>query len=90
MAQALRSGRPMLVVPHAHDQPDNAFRVQQLGIGRVVYPTRYKAERVRQELRALLDGRHYASRAEAVGHDVRAEGGAAAAVDAMLAVLARR
>jgi rhamnosyltransferase subunit B len=88
--QAMRSGRPELIVPFAHDQPDNAFRVQQLGIGRVVYPTRYKAERVRRELRALLDGRHYASRAEAVGHDVRAEGGAAAAVDAMLAVLARR
>jgi UDP:flavonoid glycosyltransferase YjiC (YdhE family) len=28
-AQALRAGRPMLVVPHSHDQPDNAARVQR-------------------------------------------------------------
>ena len=88
--QAIRGGRPQLVVPFAHDQPDNAFRVEQLGIGRVVYPKRYQAQRVARELRTLLDGRDYASRADAVGRQVRAEGGAAAAVDAMLAVLARR
>ena len=35
-AQALRAGRPMLVVPHAHDQFDNAFRVQKLGVARTV------------------------------------------------------
>ena len=88
--QAIRGGRPQLVVPFAHDQPDNAFRVAQLGIGRVVYPTRYRAARVTRELRALLAGRDYASRAHTVGREVRTEGGAAAAVDAMLAVLARR
>src|SRR5262249_35745081 len=31
-AQALRAGRPMLVVPHAHDQQDNARRVARLGV----------------------------------------------------------
>ena len=39
--QAMRSGRPMLVVPHAHDQPDNAFRVTRLGAARVLRPGRY-------------------------------------------------
>ena len=34
--QALRAGRPMLVVPFAHDQPDNAARVRRLGVARVV------------------------------------------------------
>ncbi len=29
-AQALRAGRPMLVVPWAHDQPDNADRIRRL------------------------------------------------------------
>ena len=85
--QAIRGGRPQLVVPFAHDQPDNAFRVERLGIGRVVYPKRYQAERVARELRWLLDGRDCASRADAVGRQVRAEGGAVAAVDAMLALL---
>ena len=30
-AQAMRAGRPMLVVPFSHDQPDNAERVEQAG-----------------------------------------------------------
>src|SRR5262249_15866724 len=29
-AQAMRSGRPMLVMPYAHDQPDNAARIVRL------------------------------------------------------------
>jgi rhamnosyltransferase subunit B len=33
IAQALRAGRPQLLVPFAFDQPDNALRVQRLGIG---------------------------------------------------------
>jgi UDP:flavonoid glycosyltransferase YjiC (YdhE family) len=32
-AQALRAGVPQLVVPFAHDQPDNAARVRRLGLG---------------------------------------------------------
>ena len=43
---ALRAGRPMVVVPFAHDQPDNANRVAQLGVARVVYPQQYSAKRV--------------------------------------------
>ena len=35
-AQALRAGRPMLVVPWSHDQPDNAERVRRLSVTRVV------------------------------------------------------
>lgn len=82
MGQALRSGRPMLVVPHAHDQPDNAFRARQLGVARVVYPRAYKAARVAHELERLL-GNDYRERAAAVGADVRREGGAEAAAAAI-------
>ena len=32
IAQGLRAGRPMLVVPIAHDQYDNAARVSALGV----------------------------------------------------------
>lgn len=35
--QALRAGRPELIVPHAHDQFDNAFRVRERGAGRAVH-----------------------------------------------------
>jgi UDP:flavonoid glycosyltransferase YjiC (YdhE family) len=88
--QAMRSGRPQLVVPHAHDQPDNAFRVKRLGIARVVYPTRYRASRVVAELKTLLSDHRTRANAAEVGCLVRAEAGASAAVAALLDVLATR
>jgi UDP:flavonoid glycosyltransferase YjiC (YdhE family) len=33
VGEALRASRPMLVVPYGWDQPDNAARVQRLGVG---------------------------------------------------------
>jgi UDP:flavonoid glycosyltransferase YjiC (YdhE family) len=83
--QALRAGRPMLVVPHAHDQPDNAFRVRQLGVARTLSPSRYRAPRVARALDALLRGSGYAARASEVAAIVRAEGGAGAAAGAISA-----
>jgi rhamnosyltransferase subunit B len=32
-AKAIAAGRPQLVIPRAHDQPDNAARVSRLGLG---------------------------------------------------------
>lgn len=32
-AKAIAAGRPQLVIPRAHDQPDNAARVERLGLG---------------------------------------------------------
>jgi UDP:flavonoid glycosyltransferase YjiC (YdhE family) len=86
--QALRSGRPMLVVPHGHDQPDNAYRVTKLGVARTLYPRRYRAARVARELARLL-GAEYAPRTEAVGSAVRAEDGAAEAAEALEVLPAR-
>ena len=82
-AQAMRSGHPMLVVPHAHDQPDNAFRVTTLGVARTVYPKRYKAARLVRELRRLFDEGSYAERSASVAETVRAEDGAAEAAQAI-------
>ena len=79
-AQALRSGRPTLLVPHGHDQFDNARRVRRLGVARTVFPNEYRAERVARELRALLDDLRYLERAAAVSIVVREERGARAAV----------
>jgi rhamnosyltransferase subunit B len=79
--QALRSGHPMLVVPFAHDQPDNAHRVSRLGVARVLYPKQYRASRVAAELRALLTTTTYATRADLVGRSVRADRGVDAACE---------
>lgn len=81
--QALRAGRPMLVVPYAHDQPDNAFRVSRLGVARTIRRGRYTAAAAERELAALLSDPSYATRAEEVGREVRKENGAVAAADAI-------
>lgn len=85
--QALRSGRPMLVVPHAHDQPDNAARAARLGVARVLDAQKYTADRAAAHLRALLDDPAYRTRAEDVGRTVRAEDGAKAACDVIESML---
>ena len=35
-AQCLRAGRPMLIMPYSHDQPDNARRMRRLGVARLL------------------------------------------------------
>jgi UDP:flavonoid glycosyltransferase YjiC (YdhE family) len=84
---AMRSGRPALVVPFAHDQPDNAARAARLGIARTLPPHRYRAYRVAAELRRLLDDAAYGRRAAEVGEQVRGEDGVAAACDALEGLL---
>jgi len=82
-AQALRAGCPMIVVPHSHDQPDNAWRVARLGVARTLYPKRYTAASAARELRRLLEDPSYAARARQVAAIVGAEGGADAAAEAI-------
>lgn len=81
--QALRSGRPMLVVPHSHDQPDNARRAERLGVARTLYPRRYRPDGLERELRRLLEDPAYAARAAEAATVVRSEPGAAGAAEAI-------
>ena len=84
LGQALAAGCPILAVPFAHDQPDNAYRIEKLGVARVVYPPQYRAQRVAQELRRLLEPAEYGRRAaKEVAAKVRPEDGAATACDAI-------
>ena len=87
---AMRSGRPMLVVPHAHDQPENAQRLARLGIARSLSPRRYTPARVAAELGRLLDDPAFARRAAEIGENVRQEDGVRAACDALEALLLKR
>lgn len=81
--QALRSGRPMLVVPWAHDQHDNAHRAKRAGVARTLRPSRYRTDRVEREIRTLLEEPAYAERARRVGEIVAAEPGAEGAASAL-------
>jgi UDP:flavonoid glycosyltransferase YjiC (YdhE family) len=84
---AMSAGRPMLVVPFAHDQPDNAERLRRLGIARIVYPRRYTPTRVADHLRQLLADPSYSKKASEVGEQLRREDGVRAACDALEAFL---
>jgi len=86
-AQAMRSGRPMLVVPFAHDQPDNAARMTRLGIGRTISRQRFNPARAAVELQHLLDNPAYSQRAAAIGAEIRREDGVRAACDALEEIL---
>jgi rhamnosyltransferase subunit B len=90
-AQVLAAGRPMLVVPHAHDQPDNAYRAVKLGVARTVDSGRYTARRAAVHLRKLLDTPAYEERASAIARGLAQEHGAKTACEVILerAVAAR-
>jgi UDP:flavonoid glycosyltransferase YjiC (YdhE family) len=81
--QAMRAGRPMLIVPYAHDQPDNAFRIRKLGISETIGRRRYTAERVASALKKLTADPEIRARAAQVGSIVLHEDGARVAADAI-------
>ena len=61
-AQALAAGRPQLVMPITFDQPDNAVRLERLGVARIVPPTRFSGARVARHLGVLLGADEVAGR----------------------------
>jgi UDP:flavonoid glycosyltransferase YjiC (YdhE family) len=82
-AQALRSGRPMLVVPWSHDQPDNAERLRKLGVSRTIERLRYTAARAARELDRLLSESNYQKAAAEIARELAAEDGLRAACDSL-------
>lgn len=84
-AQALRAGRPMLVVPHAHDQADNAARAVRLGVARTLGPRAYVSRRVVPVLAHLLSDAAAARHAERTAVALATEDGAREAAQALLA-----
>ncbi|HVQ36268.1 MAG TPA: nucleotide disphospho-sugar-binding domain-containing protein, partial [Pyrinomonadaceae bacterium] len=88
--QGLRAGRPVLIVPHAHDQFDNAARVVRLGCGRSIARPRYNSQTATKELGALLENPDYSAKALQVGREVQVEDGARVAVDAIEEVIDNR
>ena len=62
-AQALASGRPQVMVPFAHDQPDNARRLVELGVGVSIPARRLNAVRLIDAIRAVTQTDSFAERA---------------------------
>jgi UDP:flavonoid glycosyltransferase YjiC (YdhE family) len=89
MAQALRSGRPQLIVPYFADQIDNAARAARLGVARVCSPRRYREASACRDLNRLLGDAGCLARAAKVGESVAAEDGAGQAARIVLDMLER-
>ena len=82
-AQALLAGRPTLIMPYSHDQPDNAARVERLGTSRTISRSQYVASRVAKELNELLNNSSYATKASEISSIIRSENGVKIACDAI-------
>lgn len=54
LSQGFAAGVPQLVMAMAHDQPDNAWRLQRLGAGLGLTPGTFTPERVHEALSRLL------------------------------------
>jgi len=81
LGTALKAGKPLLCVPFAFDQPDNAWRATRLGVGRTILSNHYRASNVIDVLQSLLQEPSFARRAAEVGAVVQAEDGAGTACD---------
>ncbi|MDP4626429.1 MAG: glycosyltransferase [Akkermansiaceae bacterium] len=66
MAQGFRAGVPQLVMAMAHDQPDNAARMEKLGVGIGLTPRSFTPNRVEKELGKLLNEESWQLAAEVV------------------------
>jgi len=84
--EALRSGRPMLIVPYGWDQPDNAARVERLGTGLHVARGDYSVDSATAVLKLLLESSRFSARAAEVGAQMVGEDGLGSACDAVESV----
>ena len=85
--QALRAGRPQLVVPHLGDQFDNGARIARLGVGATLARNAYRSDAVATRLDKLLSDADLIATASRVGQVAATEDGAAEAVVRIAAVL---
>jgi UDP:flavonoid glycosyltransferase YjiC (YdhE family) len=90
LAQALRSGRPQLIVPFYADQLDNAARARRLGVARMVAPRHYAARTAVRELGLLMRLPDHRARAVLVGQRLAHEHGAMQGALAALASIRGR
>jgi UDP:flavonoid glycosyltransferase YjiC (YdhE family) len=82
-AQCLRAGKPMLIMPYSHDQPDNARRMRRLNVARVIEKKSYAPARVAKKLKSMLDDAGLSEQAEFVAQQLAREDGVRAACNAL-------
>jgi UDP:flavonoid glycosyltransferase YjiC (YdhE family) len=87
LSHALRAGLPSVACPFAFDQPNNARRLEALGVAEVILPYQHTARHLGRALDRLLAG-DAPERAQHLGGIIRAEDGVARACDLLEEVFA--
>jgi len=82
-AQGLAAGVPQLLMPMAHDQPDNATRLERLGVGAWLAPTAFRGPAVARRLQTLLTSPTVKARCSSVAAKFHGHNGLAEAADAI-------
>ena len=82
-AQCLHAGKPMLIMPYSHDQPDNGRRMRRLKVARVIQKSNYTPLRVARRLKAMLAEPRFLRRAQSVAQQLKHEDGVKTACDAL-------
>jgi UDP:flavonoid glycosyltransferase YjiC (YdhE family) len=78
---ALQSGTPQILVPHAHDQLDNALRLVKLGVGIVIPKKQADQRALGNALRAVVCNAGMREKAATVAEQACRENGVARACD---------
>jgi UDP:flavonoid glycosyltransferase YjiC (YdhE family) len=81
--QALRAGKPQLIVPFGWDQPDNGERVARLGAGLCLARKQYSSERATTIMARLLEDEAIRARALEAAAQIRRENAITEACDAV-------
>ena len=75
LAQSMAAQVPMLIVPFAFDQFDNAERIEHMGMGKSLARKDYIVTNVTTVLAELLRERRYTEQAEVFGKQIKNENG---------------
>ncbi len=81
LSQGLAAGVPQLVMPMAHDQPDNATRLIRLGVGEALPPKRFRGPAVARAIERLVTSPRVAQACRAIAERMQHENGLKAAAD---------
>ena len=69
-AQAIAAGIPQVIRPMAHDQPDNAARVEGLGISASLSPKKFNAASLAEKLNTLITSQQVLDRCKSYAQKI--------------------
>ncbi|MFL5352586.1 macrolide family glycosyltransferase [Archangium sp.] len=90
LMESFHYGVPVVVIPQMAEQPLNAMRVSELGVGLALEKEAVTVEQLRQSVDRVASEPAFREKVRTMQQEVRASGGYRRAVDALLEFRARR